>query len=226
MEKLLNIGLILAVLAVLGAPSSASATPLYTFIGDCGSANCFGSTYTLIIGDANDAQNTTYTARLIIDTTGYNYSVPAPAYIDAVDFKVVNSLIGNTYSLVEAPGGASNWLSYFDSGQAANDCGNGGGFKVCARDPDPNNLAQVGGVLTWDWTFSSNDQISFGHIGASYNNAAGSINGNNTSIHSATLPAPTTVLLLGAGLIVLSGVARKFDPPQSKPRDLTTKSAG
>jgi hypothetical protein len=87
-------------------------------------------------------------------------------------------------------------------------------------------LAQVGGVLTWDWTFSSNDQISFGHIGASYNNEAGTLNGQNTSIKSATLPAPTTVLLLGAGLIVLSGVARKFDPPQSKPRDLTTKSAG
>lgn len=198
------------VLAVLGAPNSAPATPLYNFIGDCGSASCFGSTYTLIIGDASDMISTTYTATLIINTSGYNNSVPIPAYIDAVDFKVVNNV--STYSLVNAPGGAGNWQSFFDNGQAATDCGSGGGFFVCAKDPNPNNLAPVGGILTWDWTFSSSNQISFGHIGASYNNAAGSINGNNTSISSAATPldAPATFILLGGGLVLLSGIGRKF----------------
>jgi hypothetical protein len=68
----------------------------------------------------------------------------------------------------------------------------------------------LGGILTWDWTFASTDPISFGHIGASYNNAAGTINGNNTSIGSAKLPSPSTMFLLGAGLILLSWVMRKF----------------
>jgi hypothetical protein len=131
----------LVLLGIVSRPETVVATPLYTFTGDCSTASCFGSTYRLIIGDANDAQNTTYTASLIINTTGY--SGPGQ-FVDAVDFKVVNSLILGSYSLVEAPGGAGNWLSYFNSGQAANDCGNGGGFKVCARDPDPNNLAPVG----------------------------------------------------------------------------------
>ena len=121
------------------------------------------------------------------------------------------SIVVSSYALTDGPGGAGNWLSYFNSGQAANDCGSGGGSKVCAKDPNPNNLAPVGGILTWGWTFGSNDPISFGHIGASYNNAAGSMNGNNTSI-SATLDAPGTLILLGAGLVVLNGVARKFSP--------------
>jgi hypothetical protein len=217
LKKALKFGMLSIFLMVLGllyAPRTAQATPLYTFIGDCSTANCFGSTYTLIIGDAGDSTNTTYTARLIIDTTGYDNTVPAPAYIDAVDFKVVNSLINNnTFSLVDAPGGATNWESFFNNGQATNDCdSSGGGFKVCSKDPDSNTLAPVGDILKWDWTFSSADQISFGHIGASYNNYDGSINGQNTSIKYASLPGPTTGLLLGTGLIVLGGVARKFGP--------------
>ena len=210
MNKLFKVSMILMVFAVLSAPNSAPATPLYNFVGDCGgSANCFGSTYKLIIGDAGDMVSTTYTATLIIDTSLYNNTVPNPAYIDAVDFKVVNNV--STSSLVNAPGGAANWDSYFNSKQAANDCGSGQGFFVCAKDPNPNNLAPVGGELTWDWTFSSSNPISFGHIGASYNNYLGTINGNNTSI-STPLDAPATFMLLGGGLVLLSGVAGKFGP--------------
>jgi hypothetical protein len=204
--KVLQIGFTLSVLAVLGAPITTPAAPLYTFSGDCGGgANCFGSTYTLIIGDANDAQNTTYTAQLTINTANYN----GPGqYIDSVDFKVVNGI--SSFALTDAPGGAANWSSVFNSGQAATDCGSGGGFFVCARDPNPNNLAPVTlGIVTWDWTFSSTNPISFGHIGASYNNAAGTINGNNTSISYATLSTPTTILLLASGLIALAGLLAK-----------------
>ncbi len=114
MNKLFKVSMILMVFAVLSAPNSAPATPLYNFVGDCGSAsaNCFGSTYTLIIDDANDATNTTYGATLIINTTGYN-SGPG-AYIDSVDIKVVNRLINvSTYSLVTAPGGAAKLAEFF-----------------------------------------------------------------------------------------------------------------
>ena len=72
MKKLFKVRMILVVLAVLGAPNSAPATPLYNFNGNCGSASCFGSTYTLIIGDANDTVSTSYTATLIINSSlGY-----------------------------------------------------------------------------------------------------------------------------------------------------------
>jgi hypothetical protein len=71
------------------------------------------------------------------------------------------------------------------------------------------------GLLTWGWTFTSNNQIAFGHIGASYNNATGTLKGNNASITSATLDGPATLFLLGAGLIVFVGFARKLDPGKS-----------
>ena len=210
MNKLFKVSMILMVFAVLSAPNSAPATPLYNFVGDCGSvsANCFGSTYTLIIDDANDATNTTYGATLIINTTGYN---GPGAYIDSVDIKVVNRLINNTYSLVTAPGGTQNWQSFFSNGQAATNCGAGGGFSLCANANALTSAPVTAGILTWGWTFSSSNPISFGHIGASYNNELGTINGNNTSI-STPLDAPATFMLLGGGLVLLSGVARKFGP--------------
>jgi hypothetical protein len=192
----------------------AMATTLFTFIGDCsGDANCFGSTYTLVIGDAEDITSTTYTARLIIDTAGYNGLITS-AFIDAVDIKIVNRL-SIAPVLEEAPGGAENWQLLFNNGQAATDCGSGGGFFICARDPNPNDLAPVGGLLIWDWSFASNNTIDFGHIGASYNNAIGTLFGNNTSIGSATseIPKvlePPALFLLGSGLLVLGAVGRKY----------------
>ena len=135
-------------------------------------------------------------------------------YIDAVDIKVVTSLISNTFALTLAPGGKDNWESFFNAGQAATDCGSGGGFFFCARDPNPNTVAAVGGTLEWDWTFSSLDAIAFGHIGASYNNETGTVNGQNTSISNATtttVPEASTLLLVGVGLVMLAGAARRFN---------------
>jgi PEP-CTERM motif len=75
--------------------------------------------------------------------------------------------------------------------------------------------------LEWDWTFSSNDSIAFGHIGASYNNAAGTVEGQNTSISNATgapgggapggkIPEPSALILLGSGLLALGGIVGKI----------------
>jgi len=207
--KRTTFSLIIAAVIIWSVPVSANT--LYTFLGDCSTASCFGSTYTLVIGDANDATNSTYTANLIIDTSAYS-GIPSPVYIDAVDIKVVNSIINPPgIVLTDAPGGASNWDIVFNNGQAATDCSAGGGFFICARDPNANNLAPVGGILNWLWTFSSNDAISFGHIGASYNNAAGTINGNNTSISGAVpLPEPPAFLLVGVGLLAIVAVGRRY----------------
>jgi hypothetical protein len=206
--------LLAAAMALFGVANTALANTLFTFVGDCSNATCFGSTYTLVVGDANDSVNTTYTATLTINTSEYNGPI-SPAFIDAVDIKIVNNLLSAPV-LSSAPGGEDNWQVSFNNGQAATDCGSGGGFFICARDPDPNNLAPVGGTLIWDWSFSSNDKIKFGHVGASYNDAAGTIEGNNTSISNATtggpgtpVPEPSTLILLGSGLVILVGVARR-----------------
>lgn len=208
--KRTTFSLIIAAVIIWSVPVSANT--LYTFVGDCSTASCFGSTYTLVVGDANDLTNTTYTASLTIDTSGYNGPIASPVFIDAVDIKVVNSIINPPgVALTNAPGGASNWDIVFNNGQAATDCSAGGGFFICARDPSTNNLAPVGGILNWLWTFSSNDAISFGHIGASYNNADGTTNGNNTSISSAVaVPEPPAFLLVGVGLLAIVAVGRRY----------------
>ena len=209
--KRTTFSLIIAAVIIWSAPVSADT--LFTFAGDCSTASCFGSTYTLVIGDANDATNSTYTANLIINTSAYSSNIPSPVYIDAVDIKVVNSIINPPgIVLTDAPGGASNWNIVFNDGQAATDCSSGGGFFICARDEGSNTLAPVdGGILSWLWTFSSNDAISFGHIGASYNNADGTVNGQNTSISSAVkVPEPSAFLLVGFGLVAMVGVGRRY----------------
>ena len=211
MKTLLKFGVVAVVLGLLGAPNTTSATTLYTFVGDCSVAgsSCYGSTYALFIDDANDAINTTYGATLVINTTSYN---GPGSYIDAVDIKVVNSLISNTLALVTAPGGTQNWTSVFNSGQAANNCGAGGGFFICANANSLTSAPVSAGLLMWGWAFSSADQIAFGHIGASYNNATGTLEGNNTSISSAIVTEPNTLILFGAGMIVLAVWGRRMTP--------------
>lgn len=103
----------------------AHANLLFTFAGDCSTTTCFGSTYTLKIGDAGDAMSSTYDAQLLTDTT----------------------------------------------------------------------------------------PIAFGHIGASYNNEAGTANGENTSISNGStiaVPEASTLLLIGIGLVALAGITRRF----------------
>lgn len=213
------IGLLAAAICLVMGSSESRATVIldqsWTTNTQCG-GDCFGSTYRLIIDDGG-TNDTNFSAKLIVDASAY---VPPSGkanylFISAVDFKPASNVSGA--SLTAAPGGKAGWNLSFNDGQVSADCsGSGNGF-VCTNDVGTNNLAPVPHTpYEWDFNFSllaggDNSDIAFGHLGTRYCDASGDCTGVIVSIEqpgTTPVPEPSTLLLVGVGLVAVSLVAK------------------
>jgi len=197
----------LTLAALVLAGGAASADPIGP---SCGT--CQGSIYTLQYGGSPiSTTGTTETFRITlnIDTSGYN---GGGSYLDIVAIKASSSLIAAT--LFDAPGGAGTWTTWL-GGVNANGCsGSGSGFDCAAAWfiglPVPDATLYQ---WTWDveiptgtlFTDPFEATIKARYVDANHEKIGDLVSENITL---QVIPEPTSIALLGAGLLALA-IARR-----------------
>lgn len=209
MTKRILILLALSALAVFCtvpamADTMASGTLTLTNCGTLGTG-CPAATYSFVV------TSTSATLTIAING-GLNLTNDNLTAVDLGFTDANNTITFGTPAFTTSGNAGGTWNAATGSLNSGGECGTNGGAFVCASISPLNGLTLQQGqtyTFTWNYTLANPNGIFAAgdvHIGAEYGPNQGNYKG---LIVSQTIPEPTSLTLLGAGLLALGGLARR-----------------